>query len=100
MHRSWRKRLERAESTQADTRASVAAPESDVGGSSQQALSSSGLPRGWVKQKSWSTGQTYYWNPSTGVTTYDLPDKPGMTQEEWSDYLEEEAANSLQNVPR
>ena len=83
-------------SSAVDTRAPVAAPESDVAESSQQALSNSGPPRGWVKQKSRSTGQTYYWNPSTGVTTYDLPDKPGMTEEEWRDYLEEEAANSLQ----
>jgi hypothetical protein len=83
-------------SSAVDTRAPVAAPESDVAESSQQALSNSGPPRGWVKQKSRSTAQTYYWNPSTGVTTYDLPDKPGMTEEEWRDYLEEEAANSLQ----
>jgi hypothetical protein len=73
------------------THAPAGAPESDIQGASL--LSNSALPRGWVQQTSRSTQQTYYWNPATGETTYDKPDKPCMTEEEWRDYLEEEATN-------
>ena len=60
--------------------------------SAQEAQSEAALPLGWESVTSRSTGQTYYHNLSTGETTYDLPDKPAMTAEEWRNYLDGDGA--------
>ena len=72
------------------TRSSTLSPNSRGHDSGRQ--NGTALPLGWESVTSRSTGLMYYHNLSTGETTYDLPDKPAMTAEEWRNYLDEAVA--------
>lgn len=40
--------------------------------------SNSGLPAGWVTRTSRTTGQVYFYNSKTGITTFDNPGQPTL----------------------